>query len=314
MATWNSERQAAQAFKPYDRVGQPRAGPLPGETRDRNVYSIRTRAVYLECLKRQADWAKKQRPRCTLDRLTPEQARQYLEERRLEVGPKRLSHERCALALLPQIQPHENSLREIKPSRRLNKEGRLATVSRRRSPDEQQRIMDRQTARHAFSTEVALAGGLRASELLTLRARDEREPSPGRPWNPDRFTDYRDPVFFTVQGKGGLIREVAFERELAERIEATRHPDGETHVVRDRGVPRVTHYDLAGGNTWSASFTKASTAALGQSLGAHSVRHSFAQERRELLTEAGYSDGQTRLLISQQLGHFRPEITTRYFR
>ena len=312
MTVWKAERQADRLVARWDRVGKPRVGPLPGDTRDRFLYSIRTREEYRRVITAQAKWAKKNF-RATLDWLTPDQAEQYLKERAAEVGREGLSQERCALALNDQLRPYEDEWqRTIQPTR--TGPGRLAVIERVLKGDEPQRIMDHQNQRNRFATEVALAGGLRASELLTLRPRNERKPTPRQAWDPARFEGMRDPVFYTVKGKGGLVREVAFERELAERIEDTRHPDGKPHPVYDRGVPRFTRYNLAGGNAWSKSSQRACKQALGESLGAHSCRHTFVERRMADLQAAGYSEGQAHEFVSQQIGHFRPGITEAYRR
>ena len=309
MTIWQNERQAAEIFAPYDRVGQARVGPELGDWRDRHVYSIRTRTTYLECLTAQAEYAKKNW-RITLNRVTPDQAREYLTARAAHVGDKRLSQERCALALLPQIRAVERELQTTRSTQ--PGPGQLATVSRGLERWEIDRIQKHQNARNAFSTEAAAAAGLRASELHTIQRAAERAPSQRREWDPRRFEGYRDPTFYTVQGKGGLVRLVAVERELAERIEKRRHP--EPVRVTDRGVPRLTRYNIAGGNAWSKSVETASKTALGQSLGAHSVRHSFAQARMSDHMDAGNDYEDALRLTSQELGHFRPEIALTYLR
>lgn len=309
MAVFRRDRQAARLIKKFDRVGKPRVGPAVGDTRDRNIYSIRTRAIYLERAEAQAEYVYR-RFHQTLDRISSDQARQYLEARAAEVGRERLSQERCALMLHPHLRPFEREFASIRPVR--DGPGRLATVSRVLMPDEPPRIMTRQGARNAFSTELAYKGGLRASELLTLRRLDEREPTPRTAWDDARFSTLREPVFYTVQGKGGLVRTVAFEQEVADRIKQTRL--AEPKKIKDRGVTRIVYYDLAGGNAWSKSFERASKAALGESLGAHSCRHTYAQAIKQDLENAGHTEAQALELTSQTLGHFRPKITQTYMR
>lgn len=312
MATWKPARQADAAIKDIDRVGKPRLGPEPGETRDYHVYGIRTREVYRECIERQAEYAIRHF-KCTRDRLTPAQAIQYLEWRAETVRDKRLSHERCALTTLRHLRPYEMDFREVKPVN--NQPGRLATEKRVNTRAQIEAIMSHENERNARSTDIAFTGGLRAHELLTLQAPGEREPTPREAWDQARFEGYKDPVFYTTQGKGGLVRHVPYEREYAERvIEPTRYPDHKIHHIRDRGVPQAGHYDLAGGNAWSASVSRASLAALGFSLGAHAARHTFIEHARDGFLEAGHSDDDSLKLSSQLIGHFRPGITRTYLR
>ena len=309
MTIYRIERQVEALIQKYDRVGQARVGPEIGDWRDRHFYSVRTRETYRQCLTAQAEYAKNTW-NITLDRISPDQAREYLTGRAQVVGDKRLSQERCALALMPQIRAVERELQTIRPAQ--DGPGQLATISRGLERSEIQRVQGHQNERNAFSTEVAAAAGLRAVELLTLQREEERGPSQRREWDPQRFEGYCDPVFYSVQGKGGLVRIVAFERELADRIKERRHP--QPVRATDRGVPRMTRYDLAGGNTWSKSFQRASVTALGQSLGGHSVRHTFAQERMSTHMDNGKDFEGALRLTSQQLGHFRPEIALAYLR
>ena len=311
MTIWKVDRQVAAILRPYDRVGHARVGPELGDTRDRHLYSIRTRETYRQCLNAQAEYAKKNW-RITLDRISPDQAREYLTARARVVGDKRLSQERCALALMPQIRAVEKELQKIRPAQ--DGPGELATISRGLERWEIDRIREHQNERNAFATEVAAAAGLRASELHTLQREDEREPSKRQEWDQARFKGYRDPVYYTVKGKGGLVRLVAFERELADRIEDRRYADDKHVMVFDRKVPYITRYDIAGGNAWSKSFERASKAALDESLGAHSVRHTYAQDQMGIHMDHGHDFDKALALTSQQLGHFRPEITLKYLR
>ena len=66
---------------------------------------------------------------------------------------------------------------------------------------------------------------------------------------------------YTVEGKGGLCREVAIDRNLAEKLEERRLDEPRT--VYDREVRYEQHYDLGGGKQWSDSFSKAAERELG---------------------------------------------------
>ncbi|MFA0098407.1 integrase, partial [Vibrio splendidus] len=69
--------------------------------------------------------------------------------------------------------------------------------------------------------------------------------------------------------------------------------------------------DVLGGERFSSAFSKASKEALGWSHGAHGLRFSYAQRRMdEELLELPYTEGKE--VVSQELGHFREEITERY--
>jgi integrase len=175
-----------------------------------------------------------------------------------------------------------------------------------------QLIAAAQTPRHALATRIAHAAGLRAHELLTLHLISEQPASGHRPWSPARFQGRADQVRYTVVGKGGLVREVALPRPLAVQLEARRLP-GPTRVI-DRQVYYMHCYDIGGGKGWSESFRAASHRALEWSTGAHGLRHSYAQERVEELQNLGMDYHEALEVVSQEMGHFRPDITEVYLR
>ena len=165
---------------------------------------------------------------------------------------------------------------------------------------------------HALATEIAHAAGLRGHELLTLRRADEQAASTHRKWSAERFEGRPDSVRYTVVGKGGLKREVALPGYLAARLEEKRWERPKT--VTDRGIRYTQHYDLGGGLAWSRSFSVASKRALGWSTGGHGLRHSYAQERIEDLQQDGHTYDSALGLVSQEMGHFRADITEVYLR
>ena len=62
------------------------------------------------------------------------------------------------------------------------------------------------------------------------------------------------------------------------------------------------------------SFSKASNRALFFSNGGHGLRHSYAQERMDELKGLGLSRQVALETVSQELGHFRAEITEVYLK
>jgi len=173
-----------------------------------------------------------------------------------------------------------------------------------------QLIAQAQTPRHALATEIAYQAGLRAHELLTLRPLTERPPDL-RPALSSKWVG-RDSVSYTVAGKGGLIREVRLPANLAQQLEQQRLP--ESCQITDRGIHYRQHYALAGGQRWSNSFSAASKRILGWSAGAHGLRHSYAQERLHELQRTGLRQEQALETVSQEMGHFRADITLVYLR
>ena len=108
------------------------------------------------------------------------------------------------------------------------------------------------------------------------------------------------------------MREVVLPSRLAERLEERKRE--KPRQVTDRGVRYTQHYDLGGGMAWSVSFSTASKRALGWSTGAHGLRHRYAQERLDELQDEGHVYADALGAVSQEMGHFRPDITEVYLR
>ena len=154
---------------------------------------------------------------------------------------------------------------------------------------------------------------MRAHELHTLRRADEAAPSHHREWRHDRFAG-RSGVRYLVTGKGGLTREVLLLSRACKRAwkqEGLTKPNTAT----DRQIHyEGRRYDIGGGNAWSKSITIAAQKALKWSTGAHGLRHSYAQERINEMQAAGYDYKQAKLILSQELGHFREDVVNAYLR
>ena len=117
-----------------------------------------------------------------------------------------------------------------------------------------------------------------------------------------------------MKGKGGLIRNVLIPNALATQLEQRRLAQPIT--VRDREINYLQRYDIGGGHKWSCSFSfsKASSRTLFFSDGGHGLRHSYAQERMTELKSLGLSRATALETVSQELGHFRADITEVYLR
>ena len=167
-----------------------------------------------------------------------------------------------------------------------------------------------QAPQNALSTQIAYAAGLRAHELATLE-KAELRPADERPALEDKFS-YRDGEKYTVVGKGGLCREVLIPKNLSEQLENRRLETPQ--MVTDRGIHYEKNYNIGVGRAFSQSFSRASEAQLDWSHGAHGLRHSYAQERMDELRDNGAERNHALEVVSQELGHFRPEITETYLR
>lgn len=98
-----------------------------------------------------------------------------------------------------------------------------------------------------------------------------------------------------VNGKGGKEHLTHITPELAARI------DGNLDVLR---VDKADY----------AQAIKEAADSVGQEGTSHSFRYSFVADRFEELKEDGYSRDAIKPIISQEMGHGRPEITEHYLR
>lgn len=265
-----------------------------------NLDSVRTEKNYEQALKNVAEHLQENRLG-NLQSLNAETAKQYLEHRAEEVGQKTLDMERQAIqAVIGEKLP------VIKSELQQTLESRAYTT------DQAAIVAAAQTEKHSLATQIAENAGLRAHELLTLRPVEERAADTHREYRDERFTGRENVAIYTVEGKGGLCREVAIDKELAARLEERRLDEPRT--VYDRDVKYEQHYDIGGGRNWSNSFSAASNRELNWSNGAHGLRHTYAQERMNTLQAAGFEYNQALEIVSQEMGHFRPEITEVYLR
>ena len=288
-------------------VAQKQAANVMKTIQGKHIQSVGTVRNYEEALSRVAQYANRELS-IGLREITPEQATQYLEIRSEEVGQKTLDMERQAIQAMMHF-----------TSKKLNQDERLGVIksehqqilkSRSYTPEQLKIITESQRPQNALSTQLAHAAGLRGHELFTLRRIEERGVS-DRPALAEKFQG-REGERYTVQGKGGLIREVRIPTHLANQLEAQRLP--EPKHVTDRTINYIQHYKISAGRAWAASFSRASEKKLGWSEGAHGVRHSYAQERMYELQNSGINRDKALEIVSQEMGHFRPDITETYLR
>ncbi|TFG36560.1 MAG: site-specific integrase [Desulfobacterales bacterium] len=291
----SAKAQAEHAVSRKVALGQGRHD----HTGDGRIHSVGTARGYEQALKGFAEYIQNQRLG-DLGGATVEVAQQYLADRAAIVAQKTLDLDRQA------IQMHLGIHLEVAKSER---EIHLATRSY--TPAQVERIAAAQSEQNSLATRISHNAGLRAHELLTISPADERQASSHREWTVDRFAG-REGERYTVEGKGGLVREVLLSKELAGRLEASRLV--EPRQVTDRGVRYIQHYRLAGGQAWSQSFSAASRRELGFSNGAHGLRHSYAQERVEELQCIGMNYEDAKGTVAQEVGHFAKDTTEAYLR
>ena len=244
----------------------------------------------------------------SLREMTPEAARHYLEYRGQKVGLKTLDMERQALQRMMIHVTKQLSHTQKLP--RIKSELDEALGSRAYPVHQVEMILKSQQPHNALASEISFAAGLRAHELLTLQPAEKKTAH----LRPKLETKWQGLIGdrFTVTGKGGLTREVVIPRRLTGQLETLKL---DLPILKiDRGIYYMQHYALAGGKNWSSSFSSASRRVLGWSTGAHGLRHSYAQSRMETLRIMGFPRGVALETVSQEMGHFRPEITEVYLR
>ena len=315
MPTFNSRRQAEEIV---DAVFFP--GPKPRNKADRigKIFGEATREKYIIALKVTADWAKATY-HLRLKQLTPDQIQEYLDQRTTKVGPRQINQDYLAVCLIPGVERDD-----LTKPRSLVGFGDKATEPRAHTTDEKQRVFNEMDEDTRVSATIADAQGLRAGELYTIRCLKEVMQSSDpkdqeivdklgrREWDEDRFHGQKGTPYLVV-GKGGLPRVRVFSRQLARLVESRRLDEPREVYDRTR-IPIMQHYDLVGGLEFSRAWTEASHRALGESLGAHSLRHGYAMDRMEYHLRRGLDYDQADALVAQELGHFDPYSTREYLR
>ncbi|MCE3232802.1 MAG: hypothetical protein K0R98_1059 [Rickettsiaceae bacterium] len=301
MASFRSAKDQAEfQINKKLKIGHARHGQSKtpkGQPTQRAIHSLGTQRNYTQALTNLTTWLRENKLG-DLKKLTKDNALKFLELRSEAVGQKTLNQERQAIQLYLGVQ-----LPVVKS------ELEQVLKSRAYSQDHVGMIVQAQSDRHRLATQIAVSAGLRAHELLTLQSKDTQQASKHRRWSKDRFTG-REGKLYTVRGKGGLIREVMIPTTLATQLEAKKL--NEPRTIRDRTIDYMQYYDIGGGSLWSNSFSAASTRALGWSNGAHGLRHTYAQMRMRELQQHGFLYEDALAVVSQELGHFRPDITKVY--
>ena len=256
---------------------------------------------YTQALTRLTQWLQQHQLK-DLKHLDQATAMTYLEWRGQSVGQKTLDQERQAIQLhlgikLPVI------VSELSDTLK----------SRAYTAEQIKLVISGQSEKYRLATQLAYAAGLRAHELLTLQRIADRPASTHRSWSSQRFIG-REGQRYTVIGKGGLIREVMIPNTASTAIRAK--DDYQAPSLNAIAIFTINNImTSAVAKSWSNSFSAASQRQLGWSHGAHGLRHSYAQATNGRNVNGWDCTYDTALgLVSQELGHFRPDITEVYLR
>jgi len=296
-------------FANSQKQGAKMAGSIMRELQGVHIKSVGTVRNYEQALKNIATAMVNQGQH--LRDLDHDRAIRYLEQRAEEVGQKSLDIERQAIQSM--FRHVTGKLSEGETLRVIRSEHEQVLHSRAYTQEQTYAIADNQREQNALSTEIAYAAGLRAKELITLLPIEERPADIRQNKEPldEKFMG-REGQRYSVIGKGGLVREVMIPDNLVQCLEE-RRLDQAIEVI-DRNIIYQQHYDIQAGRNWSQSFSRSSQNVLGWSNGAHGLRHSYVQERMDELRSQGLTREYALEVVSQELGHFRPDITEFYLR
>ncbi|MFA0079369.1 integrase domain-containing protein [Vibrio artabrorum] len=237
-----------------------------------------------------------------IDNLNQRRAKEWLKIRKDEICKKSLQNEKKVLERILSIKKPGIKLTLPSGLKERQKTNRAYTLS------SIEKIMTKQRAHTRLSTKLCYLAGLRVKEIYTLRRIDELPPSTQRQWRDDLFSGLEGEKY-VVNGKGGLLRAVMIPTELAQELESYRLDTPK--LIKDRKADILTHYNLVGGIRFTNAFYNMSTKVLGYSHGAHGLRYTYAQQRMGA-NNPGNTYETNKLIVSQELGHFRPDITDHY--
>lgn len=285
---------------------------IKGSASTGKIHAQSTFNKYTSALKMAGKWCNERYGVTWLNNITNEMAQKYLEYRAGQsvvndttlstpmagVCQEQLNADFTALSFLKGL----TDLKRIKIDRLKEQVNRVYTLNQIELLKSKMRWINQ------FRTDLVLATGCRAKELITLHPLDSGVAAKHRQWLEDRF-DGLEGIRYLVTGKGNLTREIMIPSHLAEILETLRLPQEVTIV--DRGIIYNVAYDLGGGNAWSTSFTRASNKTFDWSLGGHALRFMYARRRMASLSYK-YPYLEALEIVSQEMGHFDRNKTKVY--
>ena len=288
----------------------------PGKSRHKHrdeklLHGSRTIAHYRQVLTRAARWMIDVGYPRGLEDIDAELFKKFLQQRAARLTQDGLNYEsRIVRRIVPQLReaerPRVTALKEPTPR---------STEDRANTPHEAQAIIDRLGPDDALSACLIANTAMRISEPPTLADPKDRPPSRHRNWSPERYEGMGPGREYTIVGKGGLIMPIWVPQHLVPAIEAKRLPVP-VWEKDHRGNWFKRYFDLPGGSAFGKRYAIASKAVVGEEghKGVHGLRHMFAQIRLAYHMDQGRSYKEARRLVSQQVGHFRDQITKTYLR
>ena len=274
------------------------------------IYSKRTYDNYRLVITRASQFMQDHELRGLID-MNAKRWRVFLEHRAPRLTPQGLNQERSVLSrFVPSLRdvPSPNLVGQKKPTAR-------STKPRAYTNNEINLTVPELSPKDQLVAVLIANTGVRVSDVIAIGRPDEQPPSKHRmnDWKPERFEGIGPSREYTFVTKGGLVHPAWVPQHLVPAIEACRLPYP-VETTDHRGNPVTRYYNLPGGTEYGRRFSKTSHAVLGFSHGAHGLRHYFANRRVAYHQDQGRTYKQARLIVSQEMGHFRDKITKTYLR
>ena len=290
--TTSNKKKALKVMINKSEIGKSKSTSTPGAIR-----SIGTQRTYADCLKVYLDWL-------IIDEIPSDNASKmsnvqlFLDERSGDYVQSTLNKYRMALQkYCNKDLPFVQSVKDWQKA------------ARAYSDDAFKLLIKDAPVQVKLALKICFYAGLRAKEIASLERDGEAFPTRTREWSHQLFEGMSNYVVYLVTGKGGLKRRVAIPEFLVGELEEARVSDPVKKV--DRGVFYYPKYNLLFGQALSNKFSRLSKKVLGLSTGLHGLRHSYAQ-RRIFVELAHLNPLEAMLIVSQEMGHFRPEIIKTY--
>ena len=273
--------------------------PRSTRRKDRPIHSIGSQRIFAANLLAFARFLEVNHAG-NLKSFPPDAAEAYLYARSVHVGESQLCSDRWALQILMGRQ-----LPRFEPTRPQTLKPRAYTA------EQISAITAHQTPMYAFSTWLAASTGLRSMELITIGPLDQ-QPRDVRPIPRYLHAHTQPGVLYSVKGKGGLVRTVLVPWPFVAQLEA--HRRASPIIVRHEGRDLTSYYDIPGGRRWAASFTEACRRTFKKSAGGHGLRHTFTQNRIDVLLGHDVPERDAKKAVSVEIGHFRVDVVELYLR
>jgi len=256
------------------------------------IYSYQTAESYKDVWHQVGDFCKKNCGLKDIEKLSPDNVREYLESRISEgVAASTFAKECAAINKLEnalsayaekRASGREYNFREVTHQVKVEQGKSLERADLHRAYTNAHNVVDLLQDAHKVAAGLQLHGGGRISEIDLIKP-----------------VQLKGDSRIEVQGKGGKIRELNVPEKIYKEVEK---------IITEKGIFRIDK-DAYGRDLRAAALSSGQDAT-----GSHGLRWNFAQNRMNELQSSGKSYEQALLRVSHEMGHERPDITEHYLR